>query len=136
MDIIVDKLEEENFILYAMKAYKCTSNRVCLSMSDFHEDLKRVNYIKKLFTRYKQSGEIKERLVLNHIVIFYNVFGPLHGTRILFYKLEEEYHSALKTFLLYLSYMPEVVYGVKNGENILSSDIPVDFTVVKQLRAL
>lgn len=126
-----ENLNDENFLIYALKSYD-TPN--CI-VSEFENDMSRIQYIKRLMTKYFMSGEIKERLLLNHIVIVCNVFGPEAATRILFYKLDEAYYPLLKTLLLYLSIMPEVVKGIR-GKDILSSDIPLDLGVVECLRKI
>lgn len=97
-------LTEDNYTFYAMKAY---CNPQCKSLDEFHEDLNRTKYLKRLFRRYQTTGNLRERLILNHIIIFYNVFGVEPATRLLFFKIEEELHPLLKTFLVYLNYCPE-----------------------------
>ena len=97
-------LTEDNYTFFAMKAY---SNSQCKSLDEFHEDLNRTKYLKRLFRRYHGTGQLRERLILNHIIIFYNVFGVEPATRLLFFKIEEELHPLLKTFLVYLNYCPE-----------------------------
>ncbi len=97
-------LTEDNYTFYAMKAY---CNPQCTSLDEFHEDLNRTKYLKRLFRRYQTTGNLRERLILNHIIIFYNVFGVEPATRLLFFKIEEELHPLLKTFLVYLNYCPE-----------------------------
>lgn len=124
-----DDLNAENFIMYAMKAY----DRPDCIMSEFREDMKRFNYIKRLLYRYRKTGEIKERLIINHLVILYNVFGPEVCTRMLFYKMNVEDYPALKTYLLFLNYMPLIVYGIK-GKDVNSNDIAVDLNIAKVLR--
>ena len=124
-------LTEENIILYCMKAYDKPSR----SMSEFEEDIKRIKYLNRLFSRYMKYGNIKENLVLNHLVILYNVFGVEAGTRILFYRIHEDHYSILKTFLVFLSVMPDVVKGIR-GNDIVSSDILLDQNVVRILRNL
>lgn len=124
-------LNEENFLMYAIKAYEKPN---CI-MSEFEGDLKRTKYLKRLFRRYKETKSIKERLILNHIILLSNVFGPEATTRILFYKIEEPCHSALKTFLLYLNLMPDVVVGV-NGKDILSAEIQIDMHIAEALRKI
>lgn len=124
-----DNLNDDNFILYAVKAYDKPN---CVK-SEFQEDLKRFNYLKRLFQRYNRHGELKERLILNHLIILYNVFGVEPTTRMLFYYLGESSHSALKTFLLFLSYMPERVRGIK-GKTLISSSIKVDMIIAEALR--
>ena len=124
-------LNNENFLIYAMKAYDKPN---CL-MSEFKEDMKRFNYLKRLFHKYRKSGELKEQLVLNHLVVIYNVFGPEPATRMLFYRMAKDDYSALKTYLLFLNTMPSVIRGIK-GQDILSSDIEVDMTIAEVLRKI
>jgi hypothetical protein len=114
-----------------MKAYDKPN---CI-VSEFEEDMKRVKYIKRLIKRYRVTGDLKERLILNHLIILGNVFGIESSVRILFYKLDRDDYDILKTFLLYLNYMPKLVSGI-NGRNILSSDISVDLFVAKKLRSI
>jgi hypothetical protein len=101
-------------------------------MSEFEGDMKRIKYLKRLFRRYKISGSLKERLILNHIILLNNVFGPEATTRILFYKIEEKDHDVLKTFLCYLNIMPETVIGI-GDKNISSYDIPMDNNIAEIL---
>ena len=124
-----DDLTNENVMLYAAKAYDKPN---CI-MSEFKEDMKRFNYLKRLFQRYRKLGELRERLIINHLVVLYNVFGPEVTTRLLFFKLSREDYSALKTYLLFLNYMPITVRGIK-GTNIHSSDISVDMKIAEVLR--
>lgn len=124
-----DDLNEFNILLYAAKCY---DNPTCIQ-SEFEEDYKKLKYIKRLLQKYRNTGDIKERLLLNHLVIAQNVFGVEHCTRMLFFKINEKDYSALKTFLIFTSAMPDVVYGI-NGKNIISSDIPVDLIIVDLLR--
>lgn len=126
---MIDNLNDENFMLYAMKCYDSPN---CI-MSEFEEDLKRIKYVKRLIKRYKTTGELKERLILNHIIILSNVFGTRNAVRMLFYKIEEQDYEMLKTFLLFLGYMPDIVFGI-NGRNIDSRDVSVDLFVGKRLR--
>jgi hypothetical protein len=104
-------------------------------MSEFEGDLKRTKYLKKLFRRYKISKDLKERLILNHLILLYNVFEVESATRILFYKIDERDYDILKTFLLYLNYMPDKIDGIK-GKNINSSDILIDMDIADILRGL
>ena len=126
-----DDLCSENVMLYAIKVYDKPN---CI-MSEFKDDMKRFNYLKRLFYRHRKTGEIKERLILNHIVVLYNVFGPEAATRLLFYKIEKEDYPALKTYLIFLSCMPDVVRGIKS-KDIVSSEIPVDASVANSLREI
>ena len=93
-----DELNEDNFMMYAVKCY---SSPLCI-MSEFDSDIKRTKYLKRLFRRYKVTKSLKERLILNHIILLNNVFGPEATARILFYKIDERDYDILKTFLSYL----------------------------------
>jgi 5'(3')-deoxyribonucleotidase len=126
-----DDLNDENFLIYAMKSY---TSPHCI-MSEFEGDIKRTKYLKKLFRRYKATKELKERLILNHIILLYNVFDVESATRILFYRIDERDYDILKTFLIYLNYMPDKVIGIR-GKNIISSDILVDLNIAEILRGL
>lgn len=126
-----DDLNDENFTMYAIKAYEKPN---CI-MSEFEGDLKRTKYLKRLFRKYKQSKQLKERLILNHIILLTNVFGPEPTTRILFYKTDHMDYDILKTFLLYLNLMPDIVKGIR-GKDIISSNILVDLNIATILRVL
>ena len=127
-----DDLNEGNFLLYAMKEY---SNVQCTDVEEFYDDLKKIKYIKRLFNIYVKDGQLKERLILNHLIIFYNVFSVEAGTRILFYKIEKEFWPILKTFLIYLDRMPDKIDPVL-GEQILSTNIPLEDKVISRLRKI
>lgn len=114
-----------------MKAYNSPH---CI-MSEFESDLKRTKYLKRLFRRYKVTKSLKERLILNHIILLYNVFGAEPATRILFFRIDEKDYDVLKTFLIYLNYMPDKVKGI-NGKDIISSDILIDMAVADILRQI
>ena len=94
--MIFDDLNEKTYLLYSMKEY---SNPQCIEIEEFNDDLKKVKYIKRLFNQYVSEGILKERLLLNHIIIFYNVFPPKAATRILFFKIDKKFWPILKTFL-------------------------------------
>jgi hypothetical protein len=126
-----DDLNDENFMIYAMKCY---ASPHCV-MSEFEGDIKRTKYLKRLFRRYKVTKTLKERLILNHIILLNNVFGPEVTARILFYRIDERDYDILKTFLLYLNIMPDMVYGIK-GKNIRTSEIPVDMDIAEILRQI
>ena len=128
--MVFDDLNEKNFLLYAMKEY---DNPQCVQVEEFYDDLKKVKYIKRLLNQYFNEGILKERLLLNHIIVFYNVFPVRSATRMLFLKIEEEFWPILKTFLVYLSYMPEIIDSI-NGRSILSDEIQLDQHVVDRLR--
>ena len=123
-----DLLHDGNYIMFAMKHYE---NPQCSGVEEFNEDINRIRYLKRLFRRYDTTGELRERLILNHIIIFYNVFGILPATRILFSRIEPDLHSLLKTFIVFLNNLPE--------ESIPEADIesiPLNYDVVSTLRAL
>jgi hypothetical protein len=129
--MLFDDLNSENFMIYAAKCY----DRPNVIMSEFKEDLKRFNYLKRLFHKYRKNNELRELLILNHLVVVYNIFGAEPATRMLFYKMSKEDYPALKTYLLYLSFMPNVVKGIK-GHDIRSSDIEVDMKIADALRKI
>ncbi len=104
-------------------------------MSEFDSDIKRTKYLKRLFRRYKVTKSLKERLILNHIILLNNVFGPEATARILFYKIDERDYDILKTFLSYLNIVPENVYGI-NGKTINVTQIPIDTNVAEILRKI
>lgn len=122
-------LTEKTFLLYAAKWY---DNPQCVEMEEFYDDLKRFNYLKRLFNRYKETGDIKERLVLNHLVVLYNVFGP-KATEMLFLKLKN-YYQYLKPFVLYMNLLPEIVYV--NNEVIDTREILMDEKLISLLRKI
>ena len=126
-----DDLNDDNFLIYAMKCYNAPH---CI-MSEFESDIKRTKYLKRLFRRYKITKSLKERLILNHIILLNNVFGPEATARILFYKIDERDYDILKTFLAYLNIVPEMIYGIR-GKNISVVDIPIDVNVAEILRQI
>ena len=103
-------------------------NPECKDIDEFSDDVNRVKYLKSLFNRYEQEGDFKSRLVLNHIIVFKNVFGILPATRILFFRIDERYHSILKTCLSFLEILPP------NIPDIEISNIPIDHIVLNKLR--
>lgn len=120
------ELNNDNFLIFAIKNY---SNPGCSGMEDFEDDLKRFKYIKRLFRRYEKSGILNERLVLNHIIVLYNVFDK-SATDLLFFKIEERYWAILKSFLVYLNRIPLEQIG--NNEPY----IPLDGKVLEELRKI
>ena len=126
-----DNLTNENIMLYLVKAYDKPN---CI-MSEFNDDMKRFNYLKRLFQRYRKYDELREQLVLNHLVVLYNVFGPEVASRALFFKVSKDDYSALKTYMLFLNIMPERIRGIK-GQDIVSSNIPVDMKIAEALRQI
>jgi hypothetical protein len=129
--MMFEVLTEDNVLLYAVKAYERPN---CIK-SEFRSDFKRFSYLGRLFRRYKKTGELRERLILNHLVILYNVFGAEPTTRLLFFYIRSSEYAILKTFLLFLYYMPEVIRGIRNAD-IQSSTIGVDMTIAHKLRNL
>jgi hypothetical protein len=121
------KLTEENYVLYAMKHY---DNPQCTSIEEFHEDMNRIKYLKRLLRKYKSTGILRERLILNHIIIFYNIFGVEAGTRLLFNRIEEDLHPYLKTFIVFINSLPD-----KIPEYDLLS-IPMDTRIIGKLRKI
>ena len=96
------ELNADNFILFAIKHYE---NPACVTREDFDEDLKRFKYLKRLLKRYVRGGQLRTHLIINHLIILYNVFGEA-ATPLLFFKMEREYWSLLKTILIYLNKYP------------------------------
>ena len=86
--MIFDDLNDDNFLMFAMKEY---NDIQCTDIEEFYDDLKKIKYIKRLFNIYINTGQLKERLILNHLIVFYNVFPVQAGTRILFYKIEKDF---------------------------------------------
>ena len=126
-----ENLTEDNFLLYAMKFY---DNPQCMDVEEFNDDLKRIRYIKRLFKKYRETGELKERLVLNHLVVLYNMWEPTAITRMLLLRLDE-YHNYLKPFLITLGYWP-TKFGHIEGKRIIDSSIPLDDGIVAVLRKI
>lgn len=126
-----ENLTDANILLYAAKCYDKPN---CI-FSEFDEDYRIIRYIKRLLFRYRKRGDVKVRLLLNHINLCQNVFGVVPTTRMLFLRIDKRDYSALKTLLLYSSAMPSVVKGIR-GEDIISSDIPLDANLIDLLRSL
>ena len=129
--MIFDDLNEKNFLLYAMKEY---NNPQCTEVEEFNDDLKKIKYIKRLLNQYVSEGVLKERLLLNHIIVFYNVFPPAAATRILFFKIEERFWPILKPFLFYLKLIPEDKIESIMGREIRTNEILMDQGVIDSLR--
>ena len=127
-----EDLNDDTFLMFAMREY---NNMQCTDIEEFYDDLKKIKYIKRLFNSYRNNGQLKERLILNHLIIFYNVFTVQAGTRILFYKIEKDFWSILKTFLIYLDRMPDKIDSIR-GEIIRTSDIKLDDGIITRLRSI
>jgi hypothetical protein len=121
---LFDKLTAKNFSAYAMKHY---DDPQCEDMEDFQEDLRRFRYLKRLLFRYHESGELRERLLLNHLICLFNVFGHEPCMRMLRFKIKEDrYWSSIKTLLLYLDYITQD----------FEPELPIDDVVAQRLREL
>ena len=112
------QLTEKNLLLYAAKHY---SNPTFSDIEDFHEDLKRFKYIKRLFKKYLETGELRERLLINHFIVLNNVFGSDAAITLLLFKIEKEYWSIMKSFLIYLNMLEKhELKGVQSDENVFN----------------
>ena len=120
-----DELNESNYLLFAIKFY---DNPQAVTRDDFESDLKRIRYVKRLLKRYKNSGELKVHLILNHLIVLFNVFNDA-TVPLLFYNLEEELWPSIKSFLLFLNRIPEY-------PKTLIDDIEADQNCLSQLKAL
>jgi len=120
-----DELNESNYLLFAIKFY---DNPQALTRDDFESDLKRIRYIKRLLKRYKNTGELKIHLILNHLIVLFNVFNEA-TVPLLFYNLDKELWSSLKSFLVFLNRIPE--YPRSNID-----DIEIDEECLKQLQTI
>ena len=120
---IFEELNEENFTLFAIRHY---NNPQCTSTEEFYEDIRRFRYLKRLLKRYHKTGELRERLILNHIIVLCNLFGVDNTLRMLEFKLEKEFWPTLKTCLLYLGYVDEE----------WKTEIPLDEEVTKRMREI
>lgn len=125
---MTEKLNDANFLVFAMHHY---DNPQCHSLQEFEDDLKKFLYLKKLLSRYKNNGELRERLILNHIIVLYNIFGDA-TTKMLFHKVEEHLWPELITFLVYLNRMPESI----NEYGIMLSDYKLDENIIAVLRKI
>jgi len=118
---LFETLNEDVFTLFAARHYY---NPTCIDAEEFHEDLKRFKYVKRLLNRYLDNGKLSERLIMNHLVIIFNVFGFDAGMKMLEYKLDEKHWAVVKPFLVYL----------KVSTNDKYTHVPMDSQVVEVLR--
>lgn len=123
--MIFNELNEDNFLLFAIKNYQ---NPQAVTKDDFHKDLNHFKYIKRLLKRYKKTGDLKTHLLINHFIVLYNIFGEA-TTPMLFFKLDGEMWSQVKTFILFLNRLPQ--YPKTNIH-----DIQVDITCLEQLQKI
>ncbi len=120
---LFNELNEKNFLIYVAKHYY---NPKCIDVDEFHEDLNRFKYIKRLINKYIESGRCSERLILNHLVVVFNSFGPEATLKILEYKMTSAHWPVLKPFLLFLNYIgPNQYLGIE-----------MDKEIVERLRAI
>ena len=120
---IFDTLDEKSFLLYAAKCYYKPN---VIDAEEFYDDLKRFMYLKRLFKRYHNSNELSERLILNHLIVIFNVFDIKPSLKMLEYHIDNKYWYILKPFLIYLKY-------IKNEEY---TNIEMDKEVVSRLRKI
>ena len=125
-------LNESNVFNYQMKSY---DNPQCHNMEEFLNDMKRIKYVKRLFHKYHTKGILKERLIINHLVVLYNVLGNEPCSRILFLKIDSGQYYILASFLKFLNKLPEKVSGV-NGITILTSDMKLDNHILEELEKI
>jgi hypothetical protein len=120
---IFEELNEENFTLFAIRHY---DNPQCTSTEEFYEDIRRFRYLKRLLKRYVKTGELRERLILNHLIVLSNLFGVENSIKMLEFKIEPEFWSTLKTCLLYLNYIDED----------WKQEIPLDYEATQRMRKI
>lgn len=123
------ELSADTFLLYAAQNY---TNPSCVSLKEFHSDLKRFKYIKRLLKRYKNTGILSERLLLNHFILLRNVFNEAM-VPMLFYKFDETYWTEIKTFLIFLNYLDE---GYYINSKVHISEVPLDMNIIQKLRTI
>ena len=126
------KLDDSNFFLYAARNYL----NPCVDEQEFIEDLTRIKNLRRLFGRYEKHGDLKERLIINHLMVLYNVFEHRALTRMLVFRLYDHLHI-LKPFLMLMNYWPERIENI-GSENvtIISTDIFMDMKIVEVLRKI
>ena len=120
---IFDELTHRNFKMYAMQHY---NNPECIDIEEFKEDVSRFKYIKRLLSRYEAHGDLQERLILNHLIVIYNVFGIQAANKMLWFKVEENHWTYIKPFLVFLNYLPI-------DEKV---EVPLDPEIIERLRNL
>ena len=125
-------LTEENFLLYVAKKYNAA---YCRSTEEFLEDLNRLKYIKKLITRFIEKNDLQERLILNHIIILNNVFGPYVTAKLLYFKMKHEM-TYIKPFLVLLDILPKNLYNIKTDKIINTDEIALKTIIVNSLRKI
>ena len=129
---LFDDLNEDNYNMFAMRYY---DNPQCTTVEEFNDDLNKIKYVKRLFNRFLETGELRTILILNHLIVIYNVFENEAATRMLFFRVEKKFYSILKPFLIFLNRLPDTIKGI-NGEDIRTSHIPLNETTIKELRKI
>ena len=125
---MIEKIDDSNFLILAMKFY---DNNQCFSLQEFEEDLNRFLYVKKLLNRYLVKGELKDRLIINHLIVLFNLFG-IATVDFLFHKLDKQYWNVLVTFLVYLDRMPDEIPSM----GLKLTDFQLDQVIIQRLREL
>ena len=125
---MIKKLTENIFLQYALNNY---DNPSCATLEEFEDDLKKFLYLNKLLQRYKKNEDLRERLILNHIIVIYNLWGNA-ATEMLFHKVEEEHWSSLIVFLTYLGRLPEFIPGT----SVRATSLTHDEKIVEILREI
>ena len=118
---LFDKLTLRNFEMYAAQHY---NNPEATDVEEFKEDLSRFKYLKRLLKRYEMQGDLQERLILNHLIVIYNVFGIEAADRMVWFKINEEQHGYIKPFLIFLSFLKETD----------KTEIEMDTNIITKLR--
>lgn len=130
---MLEKLDDTNFLLYAAKHY---DNPECFETLEFYDDLKKFKYLKRLLNRYKETGDLKERLVLNHVVVILNLFGDEAAVRMLFFKLWN-YKDELYTILSYMKRMPAKVTNITHlNASVYADELKIDNDIIKMLEKI
>ena len=122
-----EKLDDDNFLFYAASNYL---NPKSITIDEFYEDLSHIKYVKRLFNRYIKYDDLKINLIINHLILLYNVFDSIAMTEMLFFKLDQEHYSLLKPFLIQFKFLPETV------GNIHMDDISLDQKICQELRLI
>lgn len=123
--MIFDELNEDNFLLFAIKHYE---NPQAVTKEDFDKDLNHFKYIKRLLRRYRNTGELKTHLLINHFIIIYNIFSDA-ATPMLFYKIEKDLWSLMKTFIVFLNKLPQY-------PKCYIHDIQIDINCLSELQKI
>jgi len=112
-----EKITSENVMMFAIKYY---NNPQCEGEKEFHDDMKRFKYVKRLLRKYKDTSVLKERLLLNHIIILNNLFGPEACVTLLLFKIQREHWETLKSFLIFLNIIREdELSDIKKNQDVV-----------------